>query len=649
MSAHGSPVDPAAEWLEADGLGGFASGTVSLVRTRRYHALLLAALAAPDDRSLLVNGAAVWLERDGERVGLTPQRYAENVMSPDPGQCALLESFTTSPWPTWRFRVGDDLIEHQLFARHGLPLVALSWRATGARPWALIVRPLISGRDPHALHYENRAIRTGAKIKNDRVAWRPYDERPGILALSNGAYDHEPDWYRRFQYDEERERGLDYVEDLLSPGTFRFEPGGEEAVLLLAADTPEVRALLDRASATALLGRLREDERRRRHFPSRLHRAADAYIVRRGQGRTVIAGYPWFADWGRDTFIALRGLCIAGGRLDDAREILVAWAGLVFEGMLPNRFLAGGTPEYTSVDAALWFVIAVHDLFEKVDLTRDPALARDRERLLGAVSAILEGYARGTRHGIRMTDDALLACGEPGDQLTWMDARVGDRAITPRIGKPVEVQALWLNALRIGAMWEPRWREPIARGIAAFDQRFWNAGRGWFNDVVDVDHEAGRIDDSLRPNQLLAIGGIPFPLLEDDRLRRVVEVVERRLWTPLGPRTLDPDDPAYHPHDVGGPEARDAAYHQGTVWPWLAGAFVDAWLRAHGDSEAMRFVARDRFLAPFLRHLDIAGLDHVSEITDAEPPFTPRGCPFQAWSVGELMRMHQYVLGEPKW
>jgi predicted glycogen debranching enzyme len=271
--------------------------------------------------------------------------------------------------------------------------------------------------------------------------------------------------------------------------------------------------------------------------------------------------------------------------------------------------------------------------------------ARDRARLREVVEAILAGYERGTRYGIRCDGDGLLACGEPGVSLTWMDARVGDRAVTPRIGKPVEVQALWVNALdagvRLGARSGTHWAVLRERARESFARRFWNEARGCLHDVVDVDHVPGRVDPALRPNQLFAIGGLPMSMLSEVRARQVVDLVERELMTPLGPRSLARGEPGYAAHYRGGVRERDGAYHQGTVWPWLTGAFVEAWLRTHADDPAAPREAEQRFLRPLCAHLDSAGLGHVSEIADAEPPHRPNGCPFQAWSVGELLRMER--------
>jgi glycogen debranching enzyme len=263
------------------------------------------------------------------------------------------------------------------------------------------------------------------------------------------------------------------------------------------------------------------------------------------------------------------------------------------------------------------------------------------------VQEILAGHVRGTRFGIRATDDGLLAAGEPGVQLTWMDAKVGDWVVTPRIGKPVEIQALWLNALRIAGQFTPSYASLYAAGVESFARRFWNAEAGWLYDVVDADHVPGRLDPSMRPNQILAVGGLPYSLLEGDRARQVVDAVERQLWTPLGLRTLAPRTEGYTPRYEGGIRERDGAYHQGTVWPWLLGPFVDAWVRARGGGAEVRTEARRRFFQPLLDHLSVAGVGHISEIADADPPHTPRGCPFQAWSVGETLRLDRVVLGVP--
>ena len=298
------------------------------------------------------------------------------------------------------------------------------------------------------------------------------------------------------------------------------------------------------------------------------------------------------------------------------------------------------------MDASLWYVVAVHEYREAVRAAEGKLSSSAVKKLEVAVEAILEGYTNGTRYGIRADEDGLLSAGEPGVQLTWMDAKVGDWVVTPRSGKPVEVQALWLNALKIGGRISPRWNGLFERALSSFVERFWNETAGHLNDVVDPNHEKGRADATLRPNQIFAVGGLPFPVLDGERARRVVEAVEKSLWTPLGLRTLAPGHPEYRPRYAGGVLERDGAYHQGTAWPWLAGPFAEAWVRAHGGTSKAKREARRRFLAPLLEHLDEAGIGHLTEVADAEAPHRPGGCPFQAWSVGEALRLDRVVLSE---
>jgi predicted glycogen debranching enzyme len=472
---------------------------------------------------------------------------------------------------------------------------------------------------------------------------------------------HHPLWYSQFLYTEEQTRGLDFTEDLASPGSFHFDLGREEAALILTADPRAVSRreadatpsglptfLGDHAAGGALAEAkaLRETERAyRAGFHSRLERAADAYIVRRGAGLTIVAGYPWFTDWGRDTFVAIRGLCLATGRLEDARKILSEWAGAVSRGMLPNRFVEqGDQPEFNSVDASLWYVIAVREFLDAVSKAHMRIPAAEKRVLHESLLAILRGYADGTRHGIHADIDGLLASGEPGVQLTWMDAKVGDWVVTPRTGKAVEIQALWLNALRIGSEFATEWGRLYERALPVFESRFWNEATSGLYDVIDVDHKVGVLDPTFRPNQIFAVGGLPVALLEGDRARRLVDAVEARLYTPLGLRTLAPDEPGYKPRYEGGVIERDGSYHEGTVWPWLLGPFVEAWVRVRGGGTEAKTRARERFLEPLLRHLDEAGLGHLPEIADAEPPHKPRGAPFQAWSVAEAIRLDKVVL-----
>jgi predicted glycogen debranching enzyme len=312
---------------------------------------------------------------------------------------------------------------------------------------------------------------------------------------------------------------------------------------------------------------------------------------------------------------------------------------------LPNRFPdQGSTPEFNSVDASLWYIIAVGEYLDASRLAKQSPPKNEIERLQNAVEAILDGYAAGTRFGIRLDEDGLIAAGEPGVQLTWMDAKVGDWVVTPRIGKPVEIQALWLNALPIAGKFSKRWTKQLELGKVSFGEKFWNEEGGCLFDVVDNNHEPGSLDDSFRPNQIFAVGGLPLVLLDSEKARKVVDAVEQRLLTPVGLRSLSPDHPDYKPRYEGGVLERDGAYHQGTVWPWLIGPFVEAWLRVRKNSPEAKKEASLKFLEPLEMHIEQAGIGHISEICDAEAPHTPRGCPFQAWSYGEYMRIKHSML-----
>src|SRR5215468_1758616 len=374
------PVDESLEWLEADGLGGFASGTVAGLRTRRYHALLLAATTPPTGRMVLVSGFDAWVATPSGRYAITSQRYTPAAVYPDGAW--HVDGFQSQPWPTWRFRLADGTtVEQELFVPAGTPAVALAWRLVEPRPGvALLLRPFMCGRDYHALHRENPAFRHTPEADGERLVWRPYQGVPAILSLANATYAADPSWYRNFFYTREAARGLDATEDLASPGMLTWDLSAGEAAWVLAAETAGGFPVEPGRGAQATLASWRDAERTRRHFSTRLHRAADAYIVHRQNGKTIIAGYPWFTDWGRDTFIALRGLCLAGSRLEDARAILVAWAATVSEGMLPNRFPdRGETPEFNSVDASLWYVVAVHDFLNAI-AAQGSGLAESEER-----------------------------------------------------------------------------------------------------------------------------------------------------------------------------------------------------------------------------------------------------------------------------
>ncbi|MBL8900720.1 MAG: glycogen debranching enzyme N-terminal domain-containing protein, partial [Planctomycetes bacterium] len=472
--------DLAQEWLQSDGLGGYAMGTAGLVRTRRYHGLLVSALQPPLGRKVLVQGLEVFYERGAQREALSAQRYAGDVIHPA-GRAHLVR-FTAEPWPrwTWRLPTGEELTQ-ELVMHRGAPIVALRWRLRPARRGSrLSVRLLLGPREDHALHHENPAFDFATRERGRGQAWEPYAGLASIVGLSSGRFRAEPLWYRRFEYSEEIERGFEAQEDLGSPGLYELDLSTGEAVLLLAREGDETSTVLGDRPARRLARELfATAEERASTTEDPLVRAAEHYFARRGTGLTLIAGYPWFADWGRDTFLALRGLALATGKLEEAEAILLEWSSHVSRGMLPNRFPdRGEAPEYNTVDASLWYVVAVHEWQAACKRAGRSIDTASRLRLQRACDAILAGYQEGTRFGIHADTDGLLACGEPGvTQLTWMDARVHERPITPRVGKPVEIQALWIRSLECAGERDARWRELARRARASFAAKFWSEER----------------------------------------------------------------------------------------------------------------------------------------------------------------------------
>lgn len=640
------------EWLEANGLGGWASSTVSGAHTRRYHGLLVAATEPPVGRKVLLSRLDETVEAGGATFELGTNRFPGAI---HPRGFEHLAEFRQELFPTWEYEIGEAKLTKAIAAVHlesdenaTLVLYELACPSSplplgegpGVRAVRLTLRPFFAGRDFHSLGRENDSVHREGLFEEGTLRYRSYDGLPEVfLHVPGGDYAPSPDWWRRFEYDLERERGLDFEEDLFTPGAITVELApGARLGLLISTAPPAGRDAWQ----------LFEDERARRlsllkpfetgdPFTRALALAADTFLVRRGAGlSTVIAGYPWFSDWGRDSMIALPGLCLTTGRFAEAKGILRAFGRAASEGMLPNRFPDSGeqAPEYNTVDATLWFFVAA---WKYLETTGDGAFVRDE--LMPVLIDILDWHARGTRHGIRVAADGLLHAGEPGVQLTWMDAKVGDWVVTPRTGFPVEIQALWANALAIAAELCGRFgdedraaelRRRAERARERFAERFWHEAAGGLFDVV---HEEGS-DPSVRPNQIFALS-LPFPLLGKERAERLLAGIEAKLLTPRGLRTLPPDDPRYRPIYLGGPLERDGAYHQGTVWPWLLGPYLSALVRVRG-AEGKR--QGRRILAAFAPHLSEAGIGTVSEIFDAEPPHAPRGCPAQAWSVAELLR-----------
>ena len=617
------------EWLETNGLGGFASSTITGLNTRRYHGLLVAATKPPVGREVLLSKLEETLLIDGHAFDLSSNRYPGVV---HPQGFRYLTNFRLDPFPIFTFEVEGIVIEKTVFMVYGenTSVVQYELKSTKQPPKSLRleIRPLIAFRDYHSTTHANDSLNAAVEQSSELAAVAPYPGLP-TLYLAHNAIELQKtgDWYRNFEYDIERERGLDFTEDLFNHFVLRFD--------LLSSYQASIIASIERRDV-AQAGQFRQAEIKRRQivaqaspikdeFAQTLTAATDQYIVARGDQKTIIAGYHWFSDWGRDTMISLPGLTLPTGKYDVARSILCTFAKHVDQGMLPNRFPdAGETPEYNTVDATLWFFEAARAYLA---YTGDEAFVRTE--LYPVFTDIISWHVRGTRYGIKVDQSGLLTSGEAGVQLTWMDAKVGDWVVTPRRGKPVEIQALWYNALcimqdlarRFGDdAAQKRYHNMAAMANWAFNRLFWNEKDSCLYDVVSGESA----DTSIRPNQIFAVS-LPYTMLSPDRSRCVVEKVRNHLLTPYGLRTLAASDPQYRGRYHGGPLERDGAYHQGTVWPWLIGPFITAYVKVNGASEAARNQASE-WLMPLKNHLSDAALGHISEIFDGDAPQRPAGC-----------------------
>jgi predicted glycogen debranching enzyme len=623
------------EWLETNGIGGFSSSTISGLNTRRYHGLLVAATKPPVGRFVLLSKLEETLMIDGRQYELSSNQYPGVI---HPQGFNYQTAFRLDPFPVFTHEIEDIRVHKSVFMVRGenTTVVQYEFEHSDNHDIRFTVRPLIAFRDYHSTTHENSALDPHIEVEPGLTSFKPYGDLPTLhLAHDSAGIDPNGFWYRNFQYAVEQERGLDFAEDLFSPCALTFDLNTTKKVNIIASTERRQASDADsyREAEIERRSTIGKDTSAINSLISVLRSAADQFIVAREQGETVIAGYHWFADWGRDTMIALPGLTLVNGRWDIAKNILAEFATHVDQGMLPNRFPdAGEAPEYNTVDATLWFFEAVRSF---VQYTGDYEFVRTN--LYAVLQEIVNWHLKGTRYGIHVDDDGLLCSGEPGVQLTWMDAKVGDWVVTPRHGKPVEIQALWYNALRVMEDLAERFNEKHEYGAtadkahASFNKLFWNEQAGCLYDVVNGESR----DASIRPNQVIAIS-LTNTMVANERAGSILSVVERELLTPRGLRTLSPSDPDYSGRYEGGPGARDGAYHQGTVWPWLMGPYITAYFKTFGKTAGRRFA--ELWLETFAAHLREGCLGQVSEIFDGDAPHTPRGCVAQAWSVAELVR-----------
>ncbi len=635
------------EWLVTNGIGGYASGTIAGSQTRRYHGMLVAALQPPVGRTQLVSAIDEIVHYAGTDFSLATHRWASGAV--DPQGFLLLEDFhLEGSTPVWTYALADALLEKRVWMRQGESTTCIQYTLLrGSSALDMELKALVNYRDFHSLTQAGGWRMNIVPVENGVKVLAFDGATPFYLKSAAATCEPRHDWYLGCFLGEETARGLSDREDRLFAALFRARLEVGSSVTLVVSTEPA--ALLDGETARAERAnrdvKLFQDwqannEKLAEEAPSWLWQlilAADQFIVKRSlpeepDGRSIIAGYHWFGDWGRDTMIALPGLTLATGRAGVARQILLAFSRYVDGGMLPNNFPdAGGKPEYNTVDAALWYFESIRQYFES---TQDVVTLKE---LFPVLAGMIDAHISGTRYNIHVDSaDGLLYAGGPGVQLTWMDAKIGDWVVTPRAGKPVEINALWINALETMAGFARLLAKPcnayekLAAKARKNFERFWNADRHCCFDVIDSPGIGNNA--ALRPNQIFAVS-LPVSPLIPEQQTAIVDVCVRRLLTSHGLRSLAPGESEYSGHYGGGPRDRDAAYHQGTVWGWLLGPFALAHYRVYHDREAAL-----RFLEPLGRQIHASGLGTLSEIFDGDTPFTPRGCIAQAWTVAELLR-----------
>ena len=626
------------EWLETNGLGGWAGSSIIGCNTRRYHGLLVAATVPPTERMNLVNKLDETIILSNQRFDLSTNDYGD-VISPQGYQ--YLSSFKKDLFPEWIYEVNGIKLTKTIAMVHGENTTLIIYKVEKANePFILELLPLISARGYHSLQHAYNNIFWDVQFENGIFKNQPFYGAPNIyLSVPGATYKHDPHWFYRFNYAVEKYRGLDFEEDLFNHGMFTLElKEGDSLGIIISTEDPQnrnVHILLEQENLRRkdLIKSYEKNE-----TLQQLILAADQFIVKRDEDlKTVIAGYHWFTDWSRDTMISLPGLCLSTARYEDAKKIIAAFAKNVSMGMLPNRFTDNNEPpEYNNVDGTLWYFVAIYKYLEH---TNDTEFIL--KEILPVLKNIIDWHFKGTRYNIHVDEDGLLYAGEKGVQLTWMDAKIGDWVVTPRMGKPVEIQALWYNTLNIfSKLLEMNGQEEDARIVCidankakkSFLQKFWFEEGYYLYDVID---EKENPDATLRPNQLFAIS-LPFALIEGEQAEAVLKIMEEQLYTPVGLKSLPKSDVHYVPVYGGDTYHRDSSYHEGTVWSWLLGPYIDALMKSESENKKAK---AKKVIEDFKYHLNEGCIGSVSEIFDADEPHHPRGCVAQAWGVAEILRV----------
>ncbi|HEV8081779.1 MAG TPA: amylo-alpha-1,6-glucosidase [Chitinophagaceae bacterium] len=626
------------EWLETNGLGGWSGSSVIGCNTRRYHGLLVAATVPPAERMSLVSKLDETIITGHERFELGTNNYGQ-VISPKGYQ--YLSSFTKNLLPEFIYEAGGIKLKKTIAMVHGENTVVIIYEVLKAnQSFTLELLPLLSVRNYHSLMHANDAINRHASFDNNIFKTKAYEGTPDIfIKIPGGNYHAGPQWFYNFNYRVEQYRGLDFIEDLFAQGKFNVEFNeGDTLGIIVSTEKLEERDAIELFQKEMTRREVLIKDVIDNETLQQLVLAADQFIVTRGEDlKTVIAGYHWFTDWGRDTMISLPGLCLSTGRYDDAKKIISSFAKVISMGMLPNRFQDNGKePEYNNVDGTLWYFIAVYKYLQQ---TKDKEFVLNE--ILPVLKEIIDWHLRGTRYNIHVDEDGLLYAGEEGQQLTWMDARIGTWVVTPRMGKPVEIQALWYNALKVFSellQLNNQENDALLVNIRAEKARQSFTGKFWYeegNYLYDVIDPSGNPDNTIRPNQLFAIS-LPFELIAGEQAKAVLKIVEEQLYTPVGLKSLPKSDSHYIPVYGGDPWHRDSSYHEGTVWSWLLGPYVDAIMKVKGDEGK---IDAQKVINDFKYHLNEGCIGSVSEIFDAEPPHHPRGCVAQAWGVAEILRI----------